>query len=687
MILVEAGQQDERSFDSKLLLAAALSQRGHAAVLDDATLPEGWRRQRKYDAAPFLATLDDRPLSAMLLIGAEAIATGTLARLRRLDLPETAPLAAMGTFDDHQAAVAAQTRVAYALGREPRLVDLSDTMGGPVLGVSPLIAPMPAPPPRDRRGRPPRLLLFLPADWIDEPHILPLLAALDNAPQFSLSIVMPGVGKDRLNQTRYAGLDVIGYSDILPAALARQTDIAAFFGEGSPGERMATLAVELCAAGKVAIDCTGGAALETWGAPVLRGPEEPSALFPFLEATVLPNRAALGRAAGTSPWIAARGIDRLEAAAGLPTPPKAPPADTPPRIVFLPTNGSGLGHAQRCAQIAESLARPNEALFLAFPSCVPLLRSHGFPCLPLVQKSPDHAEDYANDLVNYLRLRRTLTPRDHLVFDGGYVFDSIFRTIVETGCRATWIRRGLWRPGQVTHAALDRERVFDRILVPEEAFPELNVDYSRGPRIERVGPVVQPPPKAEPDRETLRARLAETFGIQFDTLVVTMLGGGVAVDRSAQLHAVAGFLEPRPRCLHLAVVWPHARVAPGLGGWRNTRLVRTRHSLALMRAADAVVSAVGYNTFHEVLYNRLPAIFIPQVASYLDDQERRARAASDRDLAATVLAHELLLLDRRLSDLLDHGGAAALRSRLAALDLPPTGNAQAARLIEEVTAP
>lgn len=685
MILVEAGRQDERSFDSKLLLAAALSQRGHVAVLDDATVPEGWRRQRKYDAAPFLATLDDRPLSALVLIGAEAIATETLARLRRLDLPETAPLAAVGTFDTHQAAVAAQTRVAYALGREPRLVDLSDVMGGPVLGVSPLVAPVPAPPPRDRRGRPPRLLVFLPAEWIDEPHILPLLAALDNVPQFSFSVVMSGAGKDRLRQTRYAGLDVIGYSDLLPAALSRQTDIAAFFGQGSPGERMATLVVELCAAGKVAIDCTGGAALETWGAPVLRGPEEPSALFPFLEATVLPNLAALGRAAGASPWIATRGIDRLETAAGLPLPPDAPADDTPSRTVFLPTNGSGLGHAQRCAQIAENLARPEAALFLAFPSCVPLLRGHGFPCLPLVQKSPDHPEDHANDLVNYLRLRRTLTSRDHLVFDGGYVFESIFRTVVETGCRATWIRRGLWRPGQVTQSAFDRERIFDRILVPEEAFPELNVDYSRGPRVERVGPIVQPPP--DQDRDALRARIAQTFGMEFDTLVVTMLGGGVAADRSAQLHAVAGFLDRRPRCLHLAVVWPHARVAPGLGGWRNTRLVRTRHSLALMRAADAVVSAVGYNTFHEVLYNRLPAIFIPQVAAYLDDQERRARAASERDLAATVLAHELLLLDRRLSEMLDHGGATALRDRLAALDLAPTGNARAARLIEEVTAP
>jgi UDP:flavonoid glycosyltransferase YjiC (YdhE family) len=400
----------------------------------------------------------------------------------------------------------------------------------------------------------------------------------------------------------------------------------------------------------------------------------------FLEFSVLPTLAAIGQAARKSPWMTARAISRLEAAAGL-APPAPRPARAPdrPRTVFLPTNGSGLGHAQRCTVIARELARPQDALFLAFPSCVPLIEGRGFPCLPLVQKSADHPEEWANDIVNYARLDRTLTPRDHLVFDGGYVFDSIYRAIHDAGCSATWIRRGLWRPGQVADAPLERERAFRAVLVPEEAFPELNVDYSRGPRVHRVGPIVQPPAPTDP--AAVRARLAQTFGIAFDTLVVTMLGGGVATDRTAQVQAIAGLLEPRPATLHLVVVWPHARVAPGLAGWRNTRLVRTRDTLSLARAADLAISAVGYNTFHELLYNRIPAIFIPQVASYLDDQERRARAASDRGLAETVLAHELLILERRLRTLLDNG-AAPLRDALATLDLPATGNAAAARLID-----
>ena len=686
MILLEAGRADDRSFDSKLLFASDLAARGHRVVLDERTVPEGWTRHQKYDAAPYLAAPEDIAPAALLLIGAEDIATETLARLHALDLPEDMHLAALGIFADHQAAVSAQTRIAYAFGREPRVVDLAVTSGtSPATpGIAPLTAPVRTPTPAS--AGPARLLLFLPAEWIEEPQVPPLLAALDAMPQYRLSVVTPSAGKERLRQTRYAALDVFGYADVPPAVLARHTDVAVFFGDGIPGERMAAVAVDLLASGKVAVDGTAGAAFEAWGAPVLRGPEVPAALPAFLEHAVLPNLAAIGRAARQSPWIEARGIARLEAAAGLQAPPAATaPPDTPGRIVFLPTNGNGLGHAQRCTQIAGRLARPADALFLAFPSCLPLVRSRGFASLPLVQKSPVHPEEYANDIVNHLRLRRTLGPQDHLVFDGGHVFESIYRTIFDTGCRATWIRRGLWRPGQVAGPALDRERAFDRILVPEEAFPELNVDYSSGARVRRVGPVVQPAPQI--DRETVRARLAAHFGVAFDTLVVTMLGGGVAADRSAQLHAISGLLDARPRCLHLVVLWPTARLAPGIGAWRNTRLVRTQNALALMRAADAAVSAVGYNTFHEVLYNRVPCIFIPQVAPYLDDQERRARAASDRDVAETVLAHELLLLERRMTDLLDHGGAAALTERLAALDLPPTGTALAARLIEEETCP
>ena len=66
----------------------------------------------------------------------------------------------------------------------------------------------------------------------------------------------------------------------------------------------------------------------------------------------------------------------------------------------------------------------------------------------------------------------------------------------------------------------------------------------------------------------------------------------------------------------------------------------------LAAAADLVVTAAGYNSFHEALYNRVPAIFVPQMSAFMDDQRARARAACDRGLAAMVEANELMTLER-----------------------------------------
>ena len=69
------------------------------------------------------------------------------------------------------------------------------------------------------------------------------------------------------------------------------------------------------------------------------------------------------------------------------------------------------------------------------------------------------------------------------------------------------------------------------------------------------------------------------------------------------------------------------------------------------------------------------------MAPYMDDQERRARAAADRGLAETVLAEEFLLLERALAGMLDGGGTGRLTAALRAAALPARGTGEAAALI------
>jgi len=99
-------------------------------------------------------------------------------------------------------------------------------------------------------------------------------------------------------------------------------------------------------------------------------------------------------------------------------------------------------------------------------------------------------------------------------------------------------------------------------------------------------------------------------------------------------------------------------------------VVLTVDALTLRRAADLLISAARYNSFHEALYPNIPAIFIPQAASYLDDQERRARAASERGLVTTVLSTEFLRLEREVTAFLDGGKSAQVREKLTAEVFP-----------------
>lgn len=169
----------------------------------------------------------------------------------------------------------------------------------------------------------------------------------------------------------------------------------------------------------------------------------------------------------------------------------------------------------------------------------------------------------------------------------------------------------------------------------------------------RVGPIVQQRP--ETSRDKLRQSLSERFGIEYSTLLVSALGGGVAVDRSAQLQTLSMMMENRKDCLRLILVWPNTRISSNLYGWSRTRVITTRASAALMTAADLAISAAGYNSFHEILYRRVPTILIPQSAEYMDDQERRSRAAVERGLADMVLAEELLRLEHTVNACLDEG--------------------------------
>lgn len=672
MILIESESANVDALDATIVVASSLAARSFPVLIDAEVLPANMDRQRRLDLVGLVGPVDSEEFTDVLILGAELAGPKLFERLRRISLPATTRVAAIGRFADRQSRVAVQSGIAFALEREPQIVDLSDMQPKPFTGIGTLpLLSGPSQAPVTSRKRP-VVLLWFSEEFLHDTASLDAVEALGQSREMLLLAVAAPETRAGLWSSRYSNISMIELGDLPPHAIAALADIAVVTGDVVLPGRMSQVALDMLWDGKPVIDSTGRAHLAQTGAPVLRGPHSIGALGAYLSASVLPNRATIADRVRRSPWLSTTSLDRIVRRLGL-VPGDPPPAHRP-TAVFCPTNGHGLGHAQRSSAVAGELELP--VGFAAFPSCVPLLQRRGFDCLPLVSRSKSLSVPDAHDLVNFGRLRTATGHGDVLVFDGSFIFDSIYRTVLERRLRAVWIRRGLWRPGQARKPNFAREHIFRSVIVPGEAFAELNDPLSFGSHVYDVGPIV-----AEAEDGLDRNQIRQTLGTDFDELVVTMLGGGVASDRLAQTQALCHIAEKRAACLHLVVTWPGARVAPQLFQWSRTRVVRTLRASALCRLADLVVSAAGYNSFHEIIYGRRPAIFLPQTAEFLDDQDRRARAAAERGLAIAVGPDDLVLLEREVLAVLDKGKGETLLRELGKADLPKLGTRAAAEII------
>lgn len=685
MLLCETAGDGRADMEDVAVFASQLAALGLPARVDVGSVPEAASLNLQFDLAPLLHEGGLGAGDEVALLAADRLGDRTLVRLRRLAGGRAVTARAFGSFAQKQTALGVRARLSYVLGREPELFDLGGAgSAAPAFGV----------PPRERRDDgSPRLLLVAPD--LGDPAQAAALLALAPRRGLRLAVMTDSRAKQAWIAAHGPAVPVFAYGETLPLALAERSDLAVVFRPIDGRFRLQTLVANLLLGARPLLDATAGHVISATNDAFVPAPPGLPGLGGFLDAEILPNLRQIGENVRKSRAAAAARPDRVLAFLGAETPRPVPPprraaapvlpAPATGPVVFMPTNGVGLGHAQRCGLIAQAMspARPRP-VFAAFPSCTPLIKDQGFDVMPLIGRSRLHAQSHEHDLGNYLRLRALSAGARAIVFDGGYIFDSVYRTVLQTGVAGIWIRRGLWQAGQDNSVALDREKAFARVIVPEEAFEELNTAYSRGPHVSAVGPVVQ---EIRPDparRAPLRAALAERYGRSFERLAVSLLGSGVAAARDTQVQALCGLFERRSDTLHLVVVWPNATLEPGWFGWRNTRVVRTRRAAVLTAAADVAVTAAGYNSFHEALYNRVPAIFVPQTGGFMDDQRARARAAAERGLAATVEAHELMTLERLVCRYLDDGEAEAVRARLADADLPPPGTARAAALIEEV---
>ena len=674
MLYCDVGTSDSDALDTLAVAVCQLRRNGIEAVIAAQSVPAGLNEHQNYLLSLYTTARAPAEGDAFALFNAHQITGDKLSALHRVRFPAGMQAHAFGLFETDQADIQTRARLSYVFGADPLLHPHADSAFScaPVFGRA--AQDMTAP------TGPLRLLLVAPD--LEDTAVQRAIFSLAAHRQVRVALLVSGKAKQNWLARFGTDIAVFHYTETLPAHLADRMDICAICEPVSETYRLATLFAELGGKGGPLLDCTRGHGFARAGERFLPGPAELSLLAEFVKSEILPNWpeiSALTRKAALPSLLPAEIFTDQRS-------PAAPSRKTPQRpIVFMPTNGVGLGHAQRCSLIASEIdSAAHKPVFAAFPSCMRKIKDAGFDVMPLISRAEVKTTKYAFDLFNRARLRALCETAGGFVFDGGYIFNSVYHTILERGLPSVWIRRGLWQANQNNTIALDREKIFDGVIVPTEAFPELNADYSRGSKVHKVGPIVDQVALTPEETADLRASLARRFGRPFDKLVVTMLGGGVAADRRAQTQAICAEMERRPDVLHLVIVWPTALVDPAWFGWKNTRIVKTHRASVVAAASDLFISAVGYNSFHEVLYNAIPTLFIAQMNSYMDDQVQRARSAVERGAAELVGETELQRLSQRIAWILDHDGADSLRAAIADLDLPTPGNQAAAALIEEI---
>jgi Glycosyltransferase family 28 C-terminal domain len=350
--------------------------------------------------------------------------------------------------------------------------------------------------------------------------------------------------------------------------------------------------------------------------------------------------------------------ERLAELIGRPDAPAQRPKSTSPRqaaparptLMLISSNGSGMGHLTRLLAYARRAEPDLAPHFVSLSQAVGVVAQYGytFEYVPSAGatglSSRRWHELFAERVADALRRHRPAV----VVFDGTWPYTGIPRVRdAHPDARWVWSRRGMWRRGKSVEQ-LAKASWFDLVLAPGE----LAAAYDRGPTANadgiRIGPVTLLDGDELDDRDTARRAL----GLPPDRpLALVALGAGNINDTSHETGAIVAAL----RRLGVDICVTRTEIAALDRGQAGVHVVREFPLSRRFRAFDLAVSASGYNSFHELLRFGIPTLFIPNQDTALDDQQGRARFASDRGLAHMLGRVSVDRATSLLSDLLQRG--------------------------------
>lgn len=349
-------------------------------------------------------------------------------------------------------------------------------------------------------------------------------------------------------------------------------------------------------------------------------------------------------------------------------------------VLFVTSNGAGLGHVTRLLAIAERLPGGYRYELLTLSRAYEQVRAagltvHYFPSSDATQERPRRWNRVFRS--HFRQLVDERRPRV-VVFDGTWVYSGLTDVCRANDIPLIWVQRGLWKEeiDRATSQRHDAIKVSDEVIVPGDYAGFEEVDIGAGIAPKYVGPIVRT------GRSELftRAEACQKLGLDPAGAYALVNVGGQAVGSEASDGPdIFGLLkEVNPDITPVQVVSP---LAPNGIASPEAVQVKVYPVMPLVRAFDFTISAAGYNSAQEAVALAVPTILVPNRATTTDDQVRRARQLAEKGLVLT--AETVVELQAALAKIGDPDFREELKSALHR-ECEPQGAAEAAAIVDRV---
>jgi UDP:flavonoid glycosyltransferase YjiC (YdhE family) len=356
-------------------------------------------------------------------------------------------------------------------------------------------------------------------------------------------------------------------------------------------------------------------------------------------------------------------------------------------VIFFSSNGNGMGHLTRIMSVAKKTSNNINPIILTTSKAIKWVKETGF----FVEYLPDPREimdgsgkhgkwnDFLyrrlTDIVNFYNIHA-------LVFDGNYPYQGIIDACADLGIMSFWIRRGMWKKGKGGEI-IAQQKYFDFTIQPTE-FAEAvdlgmtNVDSNR---VLKVPPIIFLDEQELLERDQAKAEL----GLDpFKKSVFIQLGSGNYVDVTPSYKYS---IECLKKYSDVEIILGKTPLTLNEFTFdQDIKIIEKYPISKYFKAFDFIISATGYNVFHECILLGIPALFLPIITSStpntLEDTAPRAKYAESLGLAIHAKINDQTAIESAIEDMLA-GKVDTIREKLKREKPFANGGIEAAQFIEK----